>query len=243
MVWAGSIIVLVVVAVVTRKILGLSGPNPAPHLASADARRRLSRAVTLEIEAQSAILAISLNDAMEERETGQPELAWSTLHLMTSAQWVRLAETLGVLLNAVTRHLPLTRITAPARSLVPEFFRSEVMQGYLALHDSAEQFLFRGKPRFTLHVRALDQAVLRLTNDFLESQPGPLSLRDDDVWSRLDHDFHDFDLLSKETVLTVRGVIASLPANALDSFAAEILPALRRGVRSVDEYREVENLP
>jgi len=238
MVWVESIIVLAVVAVTTRKILGLSGPSPARHLPSADVRRRLSRAVTLEIEAQSAILAISLNDAMEERETGQPELAWSTLHLMTSAQWVRQAETLGVLLSAVTRHLPLTTIAVPTRGLVPEFFKSEVMRGYLALHDTAEQFLFRGKPRFSLHVRALDQAVLRLTNDFLESQPDPLSLRDGDLWSRLDHDFHDFDVLSKETVLTVRGVIASLPANALDSFAAEILPALRCGVRSIDEYRE-----
>jgi len=238
MVWAESIVVLVVVGVVTRKVLGLNGPNPARHLPLADMRRRLSRIVTLEVEAQSASLAVSLNDAMEERETGQPELAWSTLHLMTNAQWVRQAETLGVLLKAVTRHLPLTTISVPARSLVPEFFKSEVMRGYLALHDTAEQFLFRGKPRFSLHVRALDQAVLRLTSDFLESQPGPLSLRDDELWSRLDHDFHDFDLLSKETVLTVRGVIASLPANALDSFAAEVLPTLRRGVRALDESRE-----
>ena len=238
MVWAESIVVLVVVAVVTRKVLGLSGPSPAPNLPPADVRRRLSRLVTLEVEAQSAILAISLNDAMEEHETGQPELAWNTLHLMTSAQWVRQAEMLGVLLNAVTRHLPLTRMSVPTRSLVPEFFKSEAMRGYLVLHDTAEQFLFRGKPRFSLHVRALDQALLRLTTDFLESQPDPLSLLDDDLWSRLDHDFHDFDLLSKETVLTVRGVIASLPANALDSFAAEILPALRHAVPSLDEYRE-----
>jgi hypothetical protein len=238
MVWAESIVVLVVVAVVTRKVLGLNGPRPAQHLPPADMRRRLSRLVTLEVEAQSASLAVSLNDAMEERETGQAELAWSTIHLMTSAQWVRQAETLAVLLNAVTRHLPLTGMSVPTRSLVPEFFKSEVMQGYLGLHDTAEQFLFRGKPRFSLHVRALDQAVLRLTNDFLESQPSPLSLRDDDLWSRLDHDFHDFDLLSKETVLTVRGVIASLPANALESFAAEVLPTLRRGVRALDEYRQ-----
>ncbi len=238
MIWVESIAVLVLVALFMRRVLGLSKPGPKSRSPVADGRVRVSRAVALELEAQSAILAVSLNEAMEERTSGEPELAWSTLHLMTTAQWVRQAETLGLLLQAVIHHLPLASLSLPARRLVPEFFKSEVMRGYLELHDAADQFVFRGKPRLGLHVRALDQAVARLTTDFLDAQPGPLSLRDDDLWSRLDHDFHDFDLLTKETVLTVRDFISCLPALALESFSAEVMPALRQGVRAYNRYRD-----
>jgi hypothetical protein len=236
MVWPESIAVLVAVGLVTRRLLGLNGTRAKAGVDLGGNGGRLCRAITLELEAQCATLAVSLNEAMEESDSGQPDLAWNTLHLMTNAQWVRQAETLAVLLQAVIRHLPLIRLSLPARRLVPEFFKSEVMHGYLALHNTADQFIFRGKPRFSLHVRALDQAVTRLTADFLKAQPGPLSLPDADLWNRLDHDFHDFDLVSKETVLTVRGVIACLPAAALESFSAEVLPVLRRGVRSSGEY-------
>ncbi len=238
MVWAESIGVLAAVGLITRRLLGLSGARSYWDLPLTDARGRLIRAVTLELEAQSAVLAVSLNEAMEESDSGEPELAWSTLHLVTTAQWVRQADTLALLLRAVIRHSPLARVSLPARTLIPEFFKSDAMRGYLALHDSTDQFVFRSKPRFNLHVRTLDEALARLTSDFLEAQPGPLPSPDSGLWMHLDDNFHDFDLLSKETVLAVRGVVGCLPAAALESFAAEILPALRRGVRSCDEYRD-----
>ena len=236
MVWPESIAVLAAVGVVTRRLLGLTGTRTKTGTPVAGTRARLCRAVTLDIEAQTAILAVSLNDAMEERDCGHPEIASSTLDV-TTAQWSRQAETLALLLRAMTRHLPMARVSMPGRTLVPEYFKSEAMQGYLGLHESADEFVMRNKPRFSLHVRALDQAVLRLTADFLEAQPGPETAPDSVLWTRLDHDFHDFDLLSKETVLAIRSFVVCLPPAALESFAAEALPALRRGIHtSSDEH-------
>lgn len=238
MIWPESIAVLTAVGVVTRRLLGLSGRNPKRNLPLAGAHERLYRAVKLELDAQSAILAVSLNEAMEASSSGEHELAWSTLHLMSAPQWVRQAETLALLLRAMTRHLPLARVTLSARTLMPELFKSDAMRGYLDLHDRTDQFLFRGKPRFSLHVRTLDEAVARLTADFLEAQPASLLEPDSDLWTRLDHDFYDFDLLSKETVLAVHGFIACLPASALEGFGAEIRPALLQGVRASGERHD-----
>jgi hypothetical protein len=237
MIWE-SIAVLAAVGIVTRRLLGLSRRRQKTNLPLPGAHGRLCSTVTLKLERESAILAVSLNEAMEARESGEHELAWSTLHLMSRPQWVRQADMLVLVLGAMTRHLPLARVTLPPRTLMPEFFKSDAMRGYLAMHDSADQFLFRSKPRFSFHVRTLDEAVGRLTADFLEAQPGPLLLPESDLWTRLDHDFHDFDLLTKETVLAVRGFIACLPAAALESFAAEVRPALLQGVRASGQHRD-----
>lgn len=232
MIWAEGIAVLTAVGLVTRRLLGLGGRHLKTGLPLAGAHGRLYLAIKLELDAESAILAVSLNEAMEARECGEQDHAWSTLHLMSTPQWMRQADWLGVVLRAMTSHLPMARVTLPARTLMPEFFKSDAMQGYLALHDTADQFLFRGKPRFSLHLKTLEEAVSRLTSDFLEAQPGPLLEPDSDLWTRLDHDFHDFDMLTKETELALRGFIACLPTAALQSFAAELQPALRQGVRA-----------
>lgn len=233
-----GIAVLAAIGVVTRRLLGLGGRHPKSHLPLAGAHERLYQSVKLELDAESAILAVSLNEAMEARACGENDLAWSALHLMSTPQWMRQADTLAMLVRAMTSHLPMARVTLPARTLMPEFFKSDAMQGYLALHESTDQFLFRGKPRFSLHLRTLEEAVGRLTSDFLEAQPGPLPEPDSDLWTRLDHDFHDFDLLTKETQLAVRGFIGCLPSAALQSFAAEVRPALLQGVRAFGEHHE-----
>lgn len=238
MIWAESIAVLTAVGVVTRRLLGLSGRHPKRKLPLPGAHGRLYQAVKLELDAQSAILAVSLNEAVEAQACGEHELAWSTLHLMSAAQWMRQADTLELLVRAMKRHLPLARVTLTARTLIPKFFKSEAMQGYLALHDAADQFLFRGKPRFSLHLRTLEEALGRLTSDFLEAQPGPLLEPDSDLWARLDHDFHDFDLLTKETVLAMESFISCLSSSSLESFAVEVRPALLQGVRVSGQHHD-----
>lgn len=231
-----GIAVLAAIGVVTRRLLGLSGRHPNPHLPLPGAHGRLYQSVKLELDAQSAILAVSLNEAMEASACGEHELAWSTLHLMSTAQWTRQADTLELLVRAMRRHLPLARVTLTSRTLIPEFFKSDAMQGYLALHDGVDQFVFRSKPRFSLHLRTLEEALGRLTSDFLEAQPGPLLEPDSDLWTRLDHDFHDFDLLTKETVLAAKSFIGCLSSASLESFAAEVRPTLLQGVRACGEH-------
>ena len=240
MIWAESIAVLTAVGLVTRRLLGLGRRNSKPGLPLPGAHGRLYHTLKLELDAESVILAVSLNEAMEARDCGEYDHAWSTLHLMSAPQWMRQADTLALVLHAMTNHLPMARVTLPARTLMPEFFKSEAMQGYLALHDSTDQFLFRGKPRFSLHLRTLEEAASRLTSDFLEAQPSPVLQPDSDLWTRLDHDYHDFDLLTKETELALRGFIACLPSTALESFAAEVRPALRQGVRAFSERHDSE---
>lgn len=235
MVWPESIAFLAAVGVVTRRILGLSGRRSQVQPLLPGDHERVCRRLKLELEVPSAALAVTLDDAMGARECGQPVLALSTLEL-ASAQWSRQADLITYLLHTVMRYLPLASMSLPMRSLVePDYYKSDTMRGYLALHYSADQFVFRSKQRFNLHIRMLDQAVSLVTSDFMDAHSGQDRSDDSALWCRVDHDFHDFDLLTKKTILALHDFIGCLPLSALRDFAAEIQPALRAGVRAYSD--------
>jgi len=179
------------------------------------------------------MLAVSLNDAMEERDSGNLENAKNLLHL-TASEWERLAGVLTFLLQVTSDYLPLARAAVPTRTMDAARFRSETMIEYVRLHEWVDQFLFRNKLRFNLQVRILRRAVETLTEDFRQAEPRAHSALEDPptAWNRLDRDLHDLDLISKEIFLTLRSFLACLPDSAARKFGAELQPVLERGVRS-----------
>jgi hypothetical protein len=233
MAWLSAFLVLLVFGVVLRWLLGLTPAGGDARALLAGHRQRLCQAMVLEFEAQSAILAISLNDAMEERDSGNSDNSRNLLHL-TASEWERLAEVLTFVLQVTGDYLPLARVTVPSRTMDATHFRSESMIEYVRLHEWVDQFLFRNKLRFNLQVRILRRAVETLTEDFRQAQPRAHSAVEDAAaaWNRLDRDLHDLDLISKEILLTLRSFLACLPDSAARKFAAELRPVLERGVRS-----------
>ena len=233
MTWLLGGAILSGVGVLLRQVLGGNTPSSDVVVRLDRERRCVYEAVALELETQSAILAVSLDDAMAERDCGNLEIAWRLLAL-TVSEWHRLAEILNFLLRVLDNSLPLAQIAVPTRSMDAAYFKSEMMIDYVRLHELLDQFVFRSKLRFHLQVRVLRHAVETLTDDFRRAQPAAYSLlgRSTELWSRLDGDFHDFDLITKKTLLTLRTFLACLPTTALERFAAELRPILERGVRS-----------
>lgn len=221
--------VFLCVGFVLRRLLGLDAPGGRVSLRLDGERERLYQTIVLELQTQSAILAVSLNDAIEECESGNHEIAWRLLRL-TTAEWNRLAEILRTLLGVVTDYLPLAGTVIPIRSMAPAYFKSEAMIDYVWLHEWLD-FLWRTRQRFHLQVRVLRHAVEALTEDFQQVQPRSYTFPAG-VWGRLDRDFHDFDLITKEVLLAFRSFITSLPEPAVDDFRSAILPIIERGVRS-----------
>ena len=222
--------VFLCVGFVLRRLLGLDAPGRGGSLRLDGEREHLYQTIALELQTQSAILAVSLNDAIEECGSGNHEIAWRLLRL-TTAQWNRLAEILRTLLGLVTDYLPLAGTVIPIRSIGPAYFKSETMIDYVRLHEWLDQFLWRTRLRFHLQVRVLRHAVEALTEDFQRVQPRNYTFPAG-VWGRLDRDFHDFDLITKEALLAFRSFLSSLPEPAVGDFRSAVLPIIEHGVRS-----------
>jgi hypothetical protein len=192
-----------------------------------------------EIESHSAMVGVSLNEAIEQYRAGRPAHAWSMVRLSV-AEWRRLAEILGSAHTVVGRHLSATVVVVPVRGKSAEYFKTRLMADSARLHELLDQLVFRSNLRFQLHLRFLRRAVETLTLEF--TRTCRTAERTDDgspeIWSRLDHFFHDFDLVAKETLLASRAFLACLPDTAIERFAADLVAALGRPAQSTPSLVE-----
>jgi hypothetical protein len=196
-------------------------------------RANIYQPVVQEIETQAAILGISLNDAFEERDAGNPEIAWRLVRLSVS-EWDRLTEILTLLLSRMTKHLAAAKIVVPTRTMGAHHFRSRVMVDYVRMHELLDQLVFQSRLRFQLHLRVLRRAVETLSGEFRRSYryAERTGDRPPELWTRFDLYFHDLDLVAKETLLAFRALLTCLPHSALSGFGVDLQAILRRGVRA-----------
>ncbi len=235
MAWLLGAIVLAVVATLLRRVLRLNTrrKNGLKNPAALDPERQLLyRSVALEVETQAAILGVSLNDAFEERDSGHPEIAWRLVQLSVG-EWDRLSDLLTGLLRAVATHTAALQVVVPFHGIVSHRFKSAVMVNYVRLHELLDQLVFGSNLRFKLRLRVVGRAVETLTNEFRRMYAEAAGDGNtESFWHELDPFFHDFDLISKESLLALRALLLNLPSFALPRVTAELQGLISRGVRS-----------
>jgi hypothetical protein len=234
--WAGAVI-LVISAGLLRWLLR-TGPRtprtPAGWLPLSAEREAIYQSAAQEVETQGVIMAISLNDALEEHAAGRGEMAWNLVRLV-AGEWERSGATLATLLQSMAKYMPEVRLAIPLRSLSSRRFKSRTMSEFFRTYELLDQLVFRSKLRFQLQVRMLRRAVQELSLEFRKvyGRAARLDHHPPEFWQALDPFFHDFDLLSKEILLAFRVFLSCLPDSALAHFAAQFGSATPRKDRSV----------
>jgi len=235
--WVLGSFTLIVVGTVLRRILRLGDPALSQYcgMIPLDRNRELTfDPLAREIEARTGILGVSLNDAMDEKNIGNQEVAWRLARLACS-EWERLAGVMMVLLNLLNDHLPDIQMVFPIRRMSSSHFMSRTMADYVRMHELLSQFVFRPRLRFQLQLRVLRRAVETLTAEFnrecYQGERGGNS-PSGDCWQRLDVYYHDFDVITKESLLALRAFLVCLPDNSIGPFAVEIQAIIHKGVRS-----------
>ena len=239
---AGGGGLLVAFGFVLRRLLRMGGgsvPSLCGWVRLTATREAAYQSIAEEIETQVSIVGVSLNDAIHQRDSGEMETAWRLVDL-ADCQWDRLAQTVTGLLNALATYMPVARVLLPPRSVAAHHLKSPAMAGYARMHEAFNQFVFRYKLRFHLHIRLLRHAAEVLTAEFERTYRG--GRRDDDgsngVWTHLDICFHDFDLITKETLLACRAFLACLPDKELPDFAADLNALVSHRVRTAPAPHE-----
>jgi hypothetical protein len=233
--WLVGSLTLVAVAVMTRRILRMGATRKAQA-----GRRGFLRAevqaiydpLAQEIEAQTTILGITLNEAFGEREANRHEMAWHVVRLAVG-EWARLTELVVGLLSVLTKFLPATHGIIPVPRVAVGHFKSRAVMDYVGLYEFLDQILFSSKGRFALQLRFLFRASATLSKEFKRAcREGALALdSSDELWTRLDDHFHDFDLIAKETLLAFRTLLACQSAEGAQELALDLQLLLDRGMR------------
>lgn len=233
--WVVGGLTLIAVASLLRRVLHMSAPNTdlsnrqaAPHMEV----QAVYRPIAQEIETQAAILGITLNDAFGEREARRHEMAWRIVHLALK-EWERLSEVGIGLLSVLNRFLPTTEVVV-ARRIAVAHFKSRAVLDNVALYEFLDQVLFSSKHRFALQLRLLFRTSTLLNKEFrrvcLEGEQTMDA--SDETWNRLDHYFHDFDLILKETLLAFQTLLACQPPGRAEQLGIEVQGLLERGTRA-----------
>jgi len=234
--WIVGALILTLVGYLLRRLLWKQLPKQQtpPGLAPLGTGRRLVYdGFAPEIEARIAMLGISLNDAFEERAAGRFDIAWRLVRLSAS-EWYGVEKMVSGLLNALTKHLPEAQFMVTPRNIQSHRFLSKPMVDYVRVREMLEQFVFSSQRRFQLQLRLLNRAAEIVTDEFRRTcrqaqQAGDAS---PEVWTEIDLDFHDFDLIAKEAVLAFRALLASLPPTVLLGLARDLESLLRGKVRA-----------
>ena len=234
--WVLGACILILVGLLLRRVLRLGGPElpvPKGRVPLRPDQEEIYASAAREIETQAAILGISLNDAIEERDANHEDIAWRLVAL-SICEWERLADITTALLTVMAHHLDsVVRVAVPARILVRHHFRSSTMIEYSQLYELLDQMVVSSKRRILLHLRVLRGAIETLTGEVARTYRFAEQARDrtPEIWTQLDLTFHDFDLVTKEVLLTLRGLVVCLPQPALKPFATDVNGVIRRSVR------------
>jgi hypothetical protein len=185
-----------------------------------------------EIEAQTTILDITLNDGFGEREANRQEMAWLLVRLAVG-EWDRLTGLLVGLQGVLTKYLPTTNGIVSVRRVATGHFKSRALKDYVGLYDFLDRILFSSKARFALQLQLLARASDTLSKEVRRAcREGEGTLNSsDELWTRLDYFFHDFDLIAKETLLALRILLACQSPQGAHDLAVDLHALLERSVR------------
>jgi hypothetical protein len=196
--WILGGLILVSVAVLLRRLLHMGAAEKTRATGLGCLRADLQaiyQPLAQEIEAHTAILGITLNDAFGEREAKRHEMAWRVVRL-AMGEWDRLTELVVGLQTALSKFLPATNGIVPVRRVATAHFKSRIVMDNVGLYEFLDQIVFSSKRRFALQLRFLTRASAILSKDFRRAcREGERTLDSSDpLWTQLDYSFHDFDL-------------------------------------------------
>jgi hypothetical protein len=233
--WLIGGVILATVGVLLRRVLHMETKKKsrAGELASLRADLETIYApLAQEIETHTAILGITLNDAFSEREAKRNEMAWHVVRLAVG-EWDRLTELVVGLQSAVSKFLPATNAIVPLRRVAVFHFKSPAVRDNVGVYEFLDQILFSSRSRFALRLRLLLRTSTTLRSEFTRAcREGAITLdSSDELWTRLDYCFHDFDLLAKETLLALRTLLLCLSSEGARVLALDLQNLLERGTR------------
>jgi hypothetical protein len=186
-----------------------------------------------EIETQITILGITLNDAFGEREAGAHEMSWNVMRL-ARGEWTRLNDLVIGLNDSLANYLPTTNEIFVFRRIAVGRFKSRVMLDKVRMYEFLDQLIFSSKRRFGTQLRLLSSSTESLSKEFHRTCREGARSHDasNEVWSRIDVLFHDFDLIAKETLLAFRTLLSCQSPERAQDLAAELHGILERKIKT-----------
>jgi len=177
-----------------------------------------------ELESSYVMLSISLDEAIELRQAGQPGKSLQALGI-TSGLCNLLTQMLSGLLRALSEHakhygtIPNAAPLDPANFQGPRGQRSARMSGLLNHVLLSQRFQFLHK------VSTLEEMVEDLGKDYryaADDLADGLALNPKKLWAEVDADHFDLNTCLREAIVLFKSFLVALPEDQLGAFQTTV---------------------
>ena len=194
-----------------------------------------------ELESSYAMLSVSLNEAIELRQVGQPGKSQLAVGI-TSELCKLLTQTLVGLLHALSEHAKHYGTTPNAAPLDPANFQGQRGQRSARMSGLLNRVLFTHRLQFLHKVSTLEEMVDDLGKDFRSAADDlaeGTSLNPMEIWAEVDSDHYDLNTCLRESIVVFKSFLIAMPEGQLGAFQDTVrlqsqdvgLPSSQRVIR------------
>jgi hypothetical protein len=173
-----------------------------------------------ELESSYAMLSVSLNEAIELRQLGQPGKSQLAVGI-TSALCKLLTQALGGLLHALSEHAKHYGTTPNAAPLDPANFQGQRGQRSARISSLLNRVLLTHRLQFLHKVSTLEEMVDDLGKDFrtaADDLAEGTSLNPMEIWAEVDSDHYDLNTCLRESIVVFKSFLIAMPDGQLEAF-------------------------
>jgi len=173
-----------------------------------------------ELESSYAMLSVSLDEAIELRQLGQPGKSLQAMGI-TSGLCKLLTQTLVGLLRALSEHAKHYGTIPNAAPLDPANFQGQRGQRSARMSSLFNHVLLSHRLQFLHKVSTLEEMVEDLGKDFrraADDLADGTSLNPKKMWTEVDADHYDLNTCMREAIVLFKSFLIALPESQLGAF-------------------------
>lgn len=172
------------------------------------------------LESSYAILSISLNEAMDLRDSNRAVLARQAMSVAASL-CDRLVQALEALLHALGEHAKHYGTMPNAAPLNPANFQGVKQQRTAKMNDLLSRVLLTQRSQFLHKITTLEEMVADIAGDFVaaaQTLANGASAGRDSLWKVADDGHYDINTCLREAVILFKSFLMALPEDQLGEF-------------------------
>lgn len=172
------------------------------------------------LESSYVMLSVSLNEAIELRQMGQPGKSLQAVGI-TAGLCKLLTQALGALLRALSEHAKHYGTIPNAVPLDPANFQGPRGQRSARMSSLVSRVLLSQRLQFLHKISTLEEMVETLGADYRHAATdltGGFSFDTRKMWAEMDRDHYDLNTCLREAIVVLKSFLIALPENQLGTF-------------------------
>jgi hypothetical protein len=172
------------------------------------------------LESSYVMLSVSLNEAIELRQLGQPGKSLQAVG-MTSGLCRLLTQTLAGFLRALSEHAKHYGTIPNAAPLDPGNFQGHRGQRSARMSSLLSHVLFSQRLQFLHKISTLEEMVEDLGKDYRQAADDladGMALNPNKMWDEVDSDHYDLNTCMREAIVVFKSFMIALPESQIEAF-------------------------